>query len=143
MVGEIQKAYNALSAILKREGDAARDAVEELRSGPLNMPKDLEWITFVKHDNHFVDPQIPIRKIKNISYPGMDDPTAAEIRGGSLERKSKYLKSYTPGWYEITAAYTRRNTDIVLGMFCHRPIFTNSNRRIIFTLKRRSCLCTF
>lgn len=98
MVGEIQKAYNAFATILKREADAARDAAEELRSGPVNIPKDMEWMTFVEHDNHFVDPQIPIRKLKYILYPGMDNPSAAEIRGGMLERKSKYLKSYTPGW---------------------------------------------
>lgn len=98
VVGEIQKAYNAIATILKREGDAAKDAADELRAGPLSIPKDLEWIAFVQQDNHFVDPQIPIRKIKNINYPGMDSPSAAEIRGGMLERKSKYLKSYTPGW---------------------------------------------
>lgn len=86
---------------MKRESDAARDAAEELRVGPLSIPKDYEWTAFVEHDNHFVDPQIPIRKIQNIYYPGMDDPTAAEIRGGMLERKSKYLKSYTPGWYDF------------------------------------------
>jgi hypothetical protein len=43
VVGEIQKSYNAYAGILKREADGAYEAVEELRSGPIAMPKDHEW----------------------------------------------------------------------------------------------------
>lgn len=98
VVGEIQKAYNALAGILKREGDDAYNAVEQLRTGPIAMPKDLEWNKFVENDPAFVNPKLPLRRIQDITYPGKDDPAASEIRAGMLERKSKYLKSYTPGW---------------------------------------------
>lgn len=97
-MGEIQKAYNAYAGILKREGDEAYEAVERLRGGPLALPKDAEWNAFVNNNDNFVDPKIPIRKVENISYPGKDDPAACEVKAGMLERKSKYLKSYTPGW---------------------------------------------
>ena len=63
------------------------------------MPKDREWDAFVANNENFVDPRLPIRRVENITYPGKDDPTASEVRAGMLERKSKYLKSYTPGWY--------------------------------------------
>lgn len=43
VVGEIQKSYNAYAGILKREADSAYDAIEELRTGPIAMPKDHEW----------------------------------------------------------------------------------------------------
>lgn len=62
------------------------------------MAKDHEWEEFVKNNEHFVDPRLPVRKAESIYYPGKDDPKASEIRSGMLERKSKYLKSYTPGW---------------------------------------------
>jgi hypothetical protein len=62
------------------------------------MPKDLEWSTFVERDQSFVSPDIPIRKVEDLEYPGKFHPGAAEVRAGMLERKSKYLKSYTPGW---------------------------------------------
>lgn len=98
MVGEIQKAYNAYAGVLKREADEAYDTVERLQSGPLAMAKDHEWDAFVDRNEHFVDPRLPVRRIENITYPGIDDPAAAEVKSGMLERKSKYLKSYTPGW---------------------------------------------
>ena len=105
MVGEIQKAYNALAGILKREGDDAHHAVESLRTGPISMPKDAEWMTFVQSDDHFVDPNVPLRRVEDIDYPGKHHPAAAEVRAGMLERKSKYLKSYTPGWYVLSPTH--------------------------------------
>lgn len=99
VVGEIQKAYNALAGIMKREADSAYDAIDRLRSGPLTMPKDHEWSFFVEHDPHMVSPNVPLRRLEEIEYPGKHHPAAAEVRAGMLERKSKYLKSYTPGWY--------------------------------------------
>jgi hypothetical protein len=83
---------------LKREADAAYSTVEELRTGPIAMPKDHEWNTFIENDEHFVDPRMPVREAQNIRYPGRDSELAQEVRAGLLERKSKYLKSYTAGW---------------------------------------------
>ena len=98
VVGEIQKAYNAYASILKREADAAHSTIDDLRAGPIGMHKDHEWDAFVESDPHMVNPDAPLRQIEDIHYPGKFNPAASEIRGGMLERKSKYLKSYTPGW---------------------------------------------
>ena len=98
VVGEIQKAYNALASILKRDADEMYSTIERLRSGPIGMPRDLEWNQFVLGDPHFVNPNIPLRRLEEIEYPGKHHPATAEVRAGMLERKSKYLKSYTPGW---------------------------------------------
>jgi hypothetical protein len=98
VVGEIQKAYNALGGILKRDADEAYDAVEQLKTGPIAMSKDNEWRHFIEHDPHFVNPSLPLRRVNDIEYPGKHHPAAQEVRAGTLERKSKYLKSYTPGW---------------------------------------------
>ena len=97
-MGEIQKAYSAYAGIIKREADDAYTAVEKLREGPLAISKDSEWNEFVHNNDNFVDPKLPVRRVNNISYPGKDDPAALEVKAGLLERKSKYLKSYTPGW---------------------------------------------
>ncbi|KAF7555044.1 hypothetical protein G7046_g6651 [Stylonectria norvegica] len=105
VVGEIQKAYNAYAGILKREADHSYSVIEELRDGPISMPKDHEWIHFVTHDDQFVDPNVQIRSADQIHYPGQDHESAQEIRAGLLERKSKYLKSYTAGWYVLSATH--------------------------------------
>jgi hypothetical protein len=98
VVGEVQKAYNALASILKRDADEMYSTVEKLRTGPLAMPRDQEWGRFVRSDPHFVNPDLPLRRLEDIGYPGKHHPATAEVRAGMLERKSKYLKSYTPGW---------------------------------------------
>lgn len=105
VMGEIQKAYNAYAGIIKREADEAYEAVERLRTGPLAIPKDFEWNAFVDNNDHFVDPRLPVRRVENITYPGKDDAAASEVKAGMLERKSKYLKSYTPGWYVLSTTH--------------------------------------
>jgi hypothetical protein len=105
VVSEIQKAYNAYASILKREADEAYDTVEKLRAGPISMPQDHEWNAFVAGTDELVDPRIPLRNVENITYDGKDHPAAAEVRAGMLERKSKYLKSYTPGWYVLSPTH--------------------------------------
>ena len=62
------------------------------------MPKDREWESFVMSTDQMVDPRLPLRQFEQITYPGKDNPAAIEVRSGMLERKSKYLKNYTPGW---------------------------------------------
>lgn len=99
VVGEIQKAYNVLAGIMRREADDSYDTAEKLREGPLALAKDMEWDQFVTHNNQMVDPKNPVRSFEHITYPGKDHPAALEVRSGMLERKSKYLKNYTPGWY--------------------------------------------
>jgi hypothetical protein len=98
VVGEIQKAYNAYTGILKRDADEAYIAIQNLRTGPISMPRDYEWNSFIELDEHLVDPRVAIRSVENIHYPGRDHELAQEVRAGLLERKSKYLKSYTAGW---------------------------------------------
>lgn len=105
VVGEIQKSYNAYAGILKRESEAAFHAIDELRVGPIAMPKDHEWSNFVKQDDQFVDPNIAIRSPHHIHYPGKGHFACQEIRAGLLERKTKYLKSYTAGWYVLSPTH--------------------------------------
>ncbi|RVX66148.1 hypothetical protein B0A52_09877 [Exophiala mesophila] len=105
VVGEIQKAYNVVAGILRREADDSYDAAEKLKEGPLAMSKDHEWDEFVTTNNQMIDPRNPVRQFSHIVYPGKDHPAAIEVRSGMLERKSKYLKNYTPGWYILSPTH--------------------------------------
>ena len=98
-MGEIQKAYTVLAGILRRDADDAYDAAEKLKEGPLQMAKDHEWDSFCTNNNQMVDPRQPVRQVSHVTYPGKEHPAAIEVKSGMLERKSKYLKNYTPGWY--------------------------------------------
>ena len=137
-MGEIQKAYNAYAGILKREADEAYEAIESLKSGPLAIPKDYEWNTFVDNNEHFVDPRLPVRRLGNITYPGQDDAAASEVRAGMLERKSKYLKSYTPGWYVLPQVVSFLHYNLqFLGMSCPQHISMNSNHQTVSPANRQ------
>jgi hypothetical protein len=98
VVGEIQKAYNVLAGILRRDADDSYDTAEKLKEGPLQLAKDFEWDSFTTHNSQMVDPRNPVRQVSHVKYPGKDHPAAIDVRSGMLERKSKYLKNYTPGW---------------------------------------------
>jgi hypothetical protein len=105
IVGEIQKAFDIHTKILKRETEGLDNLVDSLQSEFINMPKDKEWNSFIASDASLVDPNLPLRKFEDIIYPGKSHPAAAEVRAGMLERKSKYLKSYTPGWYVLSPSH--------------------------------------
>ncbi|RMZ78034.1 hypothetical protein DV737_g4111, partial [Chaetothyriales sp. CBS 132003] len=105
VVGEIQKAYSVLAGILGRDAANSSEAATKLRNGPLAIRKDLEWHHFTKSNRQMVDPDVPLRNAANIVYPDRDHPAAVEIRSGMLERKSKYLKNYTPGWYILSPTH--------------------------------------
>lgn len=142
VVGEIQKAYNVLAGILRREADTAYDTAEKLREGPLAISKDMEWDTFVTSNSQMVDPKNPVRQIEHITYPGKDHPAALEVKSGMLERKSKYLKNYTPGWYVI-AHFCSSMRLIATGIFCRLLISTNSSLQIACPVKTLSCHCIY
>ncbi|CAD6505056.1 BgTH12-00555 [Blumeria graminis f. sp. triticale] len=105
VVGEIQKSYSAYAGILKREADASYATVNEFLNGPLTMPRDLEWNHFLSDNENFVDPTVPIRKSQYVQYPAKHHELAQEVRAGLLERKSKYLKSNTVGWYVLSPTH--------------------------------------
>jgi hypothetical protein len=69
------------------------------------MSKDHEWSSFVENDKQFINPRLSVRRVEDIEYPGKENPAAAEVRSGMLERKSKYLKSYTAGWQVLPTLF--------------------------------------
>ncbi|RVD84508.1 uncharacterized protein DFL_006257 [Arthrobotrys flagrans] len=105
VVSEIQKAFDSYMKIIRMEGADLTDTAERLQTRTINLPPDHEWSCFVERDPDFVDPRIPVRNFDGVEYPGWNHPAAVEVRAGLLERKSKYLKSYTPGWYVLSPSH--------------------------------------
>src|ERR1700761_963136 len=90
---------------MKRDADDIYGAIDILQASVVSMPRDQEWNPFVSGNVNLVDANLPLRKFENMDYPGRLHPAAAEVRAGMLERKSKYLKSYTPGWYVLSPSH--------------------------------------
>lgn len=105
VVGEIQKAFSAYSQIIKREGQRLVGAADKIEATNTQLPQDQEWVYFVMNDPSIVEPTVPLRSLEDIDYPGLHHTSTAVVREGELERRSKYLKSFTSGWYVLSSTH--------------------------------------
>lgn len=53
----------------------------------------------------FIDLTFPARKLSDFQIPNFDTALNISIREGYLERRSKFLKSYSSGWYVLTCNF--------------------------------------
>jgi hypothetical protein len=105
VVAEIQKAFGTYSQLIRREGAQMINTAETMEKNIVQIPSDIEWDDFVHRDPNMVDPNVPLRTIEDIQYPGYNHPSTVVIRAGQLERRTKYLKSYAPGWYVLSSTH--------------------------------------
>ena len=97
----IRDAFQTYQEMLNAEATLTAEFAAQIMRGAVELPLDKEWASFVADAKDMVDPAIPIRTYKDIDYPGAHQVTL--IRSGRLERKSKYLKSYSSAFYILTA----------------------------------------
>ncbi|CCK71630.1 phosphatidylinositol 4,5-bisphosphate-binding protein KNAG_0H02160 [Huiozyma naganishii CBS 8797] len=106
VVMEIQNATTMYARILGQEAQLVFDIlVSKLDAGFLRHDPQFEWDSFIARDNNFIPPNLPMRRFKEIVYKHQADPVTYEIRSGFLERRSKFLKSYSRGFYVLSANY--------------------------------------
>lgn len=97
----IRDAFSQYQELLNAEATATSNFAAHIGVVGAELPVDKEWESFIADAKDMVDPKIPIRTLKDIDYPGANQVTL--IRSGRLERKSKYLKSYSSAFYILTA----------------------------------------
>lgn len=106
VVVEIQ---NALTVFAKLLGEQAQNVFDKLISnldyGFLTKQPTFEWDQFIAKDKNFIDENLPKRDYKTIQYEKMNDNFSLEIRASFLERRSKFLKSYSRGYYVLTSTF--------------------------------------
>lgn len=106
VVIEIQ---NALTTYAKLAGEQAQNVFDKLISsldyGFLTKQPSVEWDQFIAKDKNFIDENLPKREPKQIHYQNDNDPLTYEVRSSFLERRSKFLKSYSRGYYVLTPTF--------------------------------------
>ncbi|CAN6624745.1 hypothetical protein TRVA0_010S00606 [Trichomonascus vanleenenianus] len=111
VVQEVQQALATFGRLMNQQG---RTTLDELASPILNgfvaQETGAEWDAFVQRDaGHTLvlpnNPQTRARTAVEIAYPGRDSLVARCVRQGYLERRSKYLKSYSRAWYVLTPSF--------------------------------------
>lgn len=103
VVMEIQNSLTIYARLLGQEAQLVFDIlISKLDSGFFNVDPQFEWDNFISRDPNFLLPNLPMRTFKEIVYKYQFDPLTYEIKSGFLERRSKFLKSYSKGYYVLT-----------------------------------------
>ncbi|CAI4064505.1 hypothetical protein SKDZ_09G0660 [Saccharomyces kudriavzevii ZP591] len=103
VVMEIQNSLTIYARLLGQEAQLVFDIlISKLDSGFFNIDPQFEWDNFISRDPNFLLPNLPMRTFKEIVYKYQFDPLTYDIKSGFLERRSKFLKSYSKGYYVLT-----------------------------------------
>ncbi|RDW41999.1 hypothetical protein B0I73DRAFT_37753 [Yarrowia lipolytica] len=106
VVMEIQQALDHFAQLNSAAATALQQLVDKfVVDGFVAREPAAEWTAFVSTDPNFVDTATPSRSIDEIEYPYRGDPLTCELRSGQLERRSKYLKSYSRAFYVLTPSF--------------------------------------
>lgn len=119
VVLEIQNYMGMFLGLIENESACVTEfLLPNLREGFLGKEPNLEWEAFIQRNlprtssisNHmtsgmFIDLTFPTRKLTDFSIPHYDSLLNVAVREGPLERRSKFLKSYSGGWYVLTCSF--------------------------------------
>ncbi|KAA8916969.1 hypothetical protein TRICI_000867 [Trichomonascus ciferrii] len=105
VVQEVQQALAVYGKLLGVQGKNLTEISNKIMTGYVAKDAAFEWDAFVKRDPNFVNPSLKSRTLNDVVYPHQNSVLASEIRSGYLERRSKYLKSYSRAWYVLTPAF--------------------------------------
>lgn len=106
VVMEIQQALDHFAQLNSAAATALQQLVDKfVVDGFVAREPAAEWTAFVSTDPNFVDTATPSRSLDEIEYPYRGDPLTCELRSGQLERRSKYLKSYSRAFYVLTPSF--------------------------------------
>ncbi|KAF5096320.1 hypothetical protein D0Z00_002827 [Geotrichum galactomycetum] len=106
VVQEIQQALNVFGRLTGIAAQNIQDLLSnKILGGFVSKEATAEWENFIAHDPNFVDPNTKLRNVNELEYTNMHSSLAHDIRSGYLERRSKYLKSYSKAWYVLTPSF--------------------------------------
>lgn len=103
---EVQQALNIFGRLTGMAAQNMQDLLaNKILHGFVAKDTTLEWEHFIARDPNFVDPNTKLRNPNELVYSNMYSSLAHDIRSGYLERRSKYLKSYSRAWYVLTPSF--------------------------------------
>lgn len=102
---EVQQALTVYGKLMGLQGKNLADLSNHIMTGFVAKDPAFEWDSFVQRDPNFVDPHLRPRQADKIAYPHQTSLLATQIKAGYLERRSKYLKSYSRAWYVLTPSF--------------------------------------
>jgi hypothetical protein len=119
IVLEVQNYMGIFLNLLNEENSSVPNyLVPNFSSGFLSKEANFEWDSYIsrnlpkksssinsKISGTFIDLDIPVRKLSDLYIDKSDSILNFPIKEGMLERRSKFLKSYSQGYYVLTCEY--------------------------------------
>lgn len=112
VVQEIQSYLSTFVSLITAESEPLFNFLAPtLRGGFLSKEENFEWDAFVSRNlpelraGTFIDLSVPLRRMNDLNIPNYDLQLNFPVHQGWLERRSKYLKLYSPGWYVLTCGF--------------------------------------
>ncbi|KAH3901284.1 uncharacterized protein SCODWIG_00822 [Saccharomycodes ludwigii] len=110
---EIQSALTQYAKLMNQEAQLTFDLlISKFNTGFVNKSPSFEWDYYMDNINNsngtnvtFIPLDLPMRHFSKIIYKHQYDPLTYEIQSGVLERRSKFLKSYSKGFYVLTPSF--------------------------------------
>lgn len=107
-----------LNAVQVESSTVPNFLVSNFTEGFLAKEANFEWDSFISRNlpqsssisnnmvsGKFIDLSFPARKFSDLKIPHHESLVNVAVRSGELERRSKFLKSYSRGWYVLTCSY--------------------------------------
>lgn len=104
IVSEIQLALKEFGTIAGLEAEPLQELSTHILGGFPTQGPLKEWDHFLANESTFL-PANSEQISSQDAYAGQDSNLANAIRSGYLERRSKYLKSYSKAWYVLTPCF--------------------------------------
>ncbi|KAG0688193.1 mitotic spindle checkpoint protein Bub3 [Pichia californica] len=110
---EIQNCISTYTDLIDSELKVVKDnLIQPFKEGFIKNDPTIDWDYFIKNDNkknflpinakNTLDKVKRVRKNSDINYPYRNNAISSCIYSGFLDRKSKYLKSYSKFYYVLT-----------------------------------------
>ncbi|KAI9702865.1 MAG: hypothetical protein M1836_008079 [Candelina mexicana] len=105
IIQTIQQAMSSFRQIVGAQADTTKHMYSDMDERSTHIPLDFEWNGFVKRNsNILIDPREPQRSMSNVNFPNQNHHATQPLIAGSLERKSRVIKTYSNGYYVVTPA---------------------------------------
>lgn len=102
IVRSIQSTWQTFDEWQSRMSDTVQQTWRALGESMASLAPDREWIEFAARTDHLLDPETPLRNPETIEYPFKNDASVVAVHVGLLERKKKWSRSWSEGYYVLT-----------------------------------------
>ncbi|OLL21854.1 Phosphatidylinositol 4,5-bisphosphate-binding protein SLM2 [Neolecta irregularis DAH-3] len=104
VVTTIQQTFITYRSINEEYGTIPHRFLSSLMDQMAYLTTDIEWENFLNNsESDLIHPDVKIRSVEDLDYIGKDSLGIRSLRSGALERKTKYLRSWSNGSYVLTA----------------------------------------